>query len=96
MTAASEWRRVDAALDEILSLPSVKWQEACERIAGDDTALLRELESLLANIEGEDPVLDHPAAGRATGSRITGALPGGRHPDRRLPCDPIAGPRRHG
>ena len=64
MTSSSEWRRIDTALDEILSLPADEWSAACTRIAGSDAQLRRELESLLAKVDGEDPVLDFPAASR--------------------------------
>lgn len=65
MTSSVEWGRIEAALDEVLALPEGEWRGACTRIAGEDKSLLSELESLLANVHGDDPVLDFPAAGRA-------------------------------
>jgi tetratricopeptide (TPR) repeat protein len=60
MTGETQWSRVEAALDEILALPESQWPEACARIAGDDAALLSEIESLLEHTGGVDPVLDQP------------------------------------
>ena len=80
MTAASDWEKIDAALDEILALPESQWPEACARIAGDDAAFLEEINSLLAHTGGTDPVLDRPIAmpklvvpegpGLAAGTRV--------------------------
>ena len=78
MTASSEWRRIDAALDEILSLPAEEWTAACTRIAGSDATLRHELESLLAKVGGDDPILDFPAASRpADGGQTAAGLPSG-------------------
>ena len=74
MSVNSEWQRIDAALDEILSLPPAQWKEACARLAGNDRDFCRELESLLAHVGGEDPILDFSAAA-ATGD-IPTASPG--------------------
>lgn len=63
MTSSAEWARIEAALDEILALPEDQWSAACTRVAGEDRAFRSELESLLANVHGDDPVLDFPAAG---------------------------------
>jgi serine/threonine protein kinase len=60
VTSLVHWPRVDAALDEIVSLPESQWAEACARIAGDDALLLEELTSLVACAGGDDPVLDRP------------------------------------
>jgi serine/threonine protein kinase/tetratricopeptide (TPR) repeat protein len=78
VTSSSEWRRIDAALDEILSLPPEEWAAACARIAGPDEKLKREIESLLSQMEGEDPVLDFPAASRRAETQPRSAgLPAG-------------------
>jgi hypothetical protein len=47
-TNRAQWARIEAALDEILALPETQWPEASARLAGGDTALLAEIESLLA------------------------------------------------
>lgn len=58
MTGGAQWSQIETALDEILALPESQWPEACARIAGDDPALLEELNSLLAYAGGVDPILD--------------------------------------
>jgi hypothetical protein len=47
-TMPTEWARVDAALDELLSLDPKEWPAAILRVAQGDTALADELQSLLA------------------------------------------------
>jgi tetratricopeptide (TPR) repeat protein len=80
VTSSKEWQRIDAALDQILILPPGEWNEASRRLSGDDETLRRELESLLAQVGGDDPVLDVPAGtpllGRA--SPRVGLAPGNR------------------
>lgn len=66
MTSRAEWQRIDAALDEILALPREAWASACARLSGGDAHLRRELETLLARVDGEDPILDFPAGGSGT------------------------------
>ncbi len=61
MTTREQWARVDAALDEILALPRAAWAAACARVR--DEQLRCEIESLLANMDGMDPILDFPAGG---------------------------------
>ncbi len=80
MTSPREWRRIDAALDEILVLPPAKWDEACRRLSGDDAAFRLELESLLAQVGGEDSVLDFAAGSLPVvrGSPRGGLPPGAR------------------
>jgi eukaryotic-like serine/threonine-protein kinase len=80
VTTRSEWQRVDAALDEILMLAPEEWRAACARIAGDDADLRHELESLLAKVGGEDPILDFPAGSVPVGSEAPapGLPPGTR------------------
>jgi eukaryotic-like serine/threonine-protein kinase len=60
VTDRMQWERIEAALDEMLALPETQWPEASARLAGDDTALLAEIQSLLACSKGIDPVLDRP------------------------------------
>jgi tetratricopeptide (TPR) repeat protein len=67
VTSAREWERIDAALDEILALGPGEWQEACRRLSGGDEAFRLELESLLAQVGGVDPVLDFAAGSLPTG-----------------------------
>lgn len=66
MTSRAEWQRIDAALDEILALPREAWAAACARLSGGDAHLRRELETLLARVDGEDPILDFPTGGSGT------------------------------
>jgi serine/threonine-protein kinase len=66
VTSPWEWQRIDAALDEILGLPPGDWNAACRRLSGDDEAFRQELESLLAQMGGEDPVLDFTAGTLST------------------------------
>jgi len=80
VTAAADWEKIEAALDEILGLPEDQWPAACARIAGDDAALEAEIKSLLAHTGGVDPVLDRPipaprllvpeGSGLAAGTRV--------------------------
>ncbi len=66
VTSRAEWQRIDAALDEILALPREAWAAACARLSGGDAHLRRELKTLLARVDGEDPILDFPAGGSGT------------------------------
>jgi len=78
VTSSSEWRRIDAALDEILSLPCDEWTAACVRISGQDATLRHELQSLLSKVGGVDPILDFTAASRPAEIQPTVAgLPAG-------------------
>ncbi len=77
-TMPTEWARVDAALDELLSLPPTEWGAAIERIAQGDAALADELHSLLAAaIDADEEITG--------GNGLTGARP--PTPDD-LPLDP--------
>jgi serine/threonine protein kinase/tetratricopeptide (TPR) repeat protein len=80
VTSPREWQRIDAALDEILGLAPGEWSDACRRLSGGDTALRLELESLLAQVGGEDPLLDFPAGALPTDkeSPRVGLAPGVR------------------
>ena len=55
-----EWAKVEAGLDELLALPQSARSAGLRRIAGEDAQMRRELESLLARVEAEDPLLDRP------------------------------------
>jgi len=61
MTSQSDWQRIEAALDGVLSLPEVERPEALRRIASDDVELRDQLVSLIAHMGGDDPLLDAPA-----------------------------------
>jgi eukaryotic-like serine/threonine-protein kinase len=80
VTSPRDWQRIDAALDEILNLAPSEWNEACRRLSGNDQALRLELESLLAQVGGEDPVLDFAAGSLPVGraSSPVGLPPGAR------------------
>jgi predicted Ser/Thr protein kinase len=56
----TDWTRIEAAFDALLALPASERQAALPGVCGDDDALRREVESLLAQVDGEDPVLDRP------------------------------------
>lgn len=62
MNPEANWRRIEAALDEILEMPKSQWAAACARIAGDDSRLHGEILALLACTGGEDAILDRPLA----------------------------------
>jgi len=64
MTDASAWERIEACLDELLALPEGERAAALERLAGEDEALRRELENLLAQTVGGDALLDRPSSPR--------------------------------
>jgi serine/threonine-protein kinase len=61
MTTPSEWQRVEGALDELLALSEPERQIELQRIALEDVELHRQLESLLAHVDGDDALLDAPA-----------------------------------
>ena len=67
MTSRTDWTRIEAALDALLELPEAERPAAVARMAGDDTGLRRELESLLAHVSGSDPLLDAPALDALSG-----------------------------
>ena len=74
---AADWARVEAAFDGLLALPARDRQAALDDICANDPALRSELESLLAQLDGEDPVLDQPLYTRAGASEPAGGLPEG-------------------
>lgn len=78
MTSPEEWERINVALDEILALPRTAWPAACTRLAANNVTLRHELDSLLARIDGEDPILDFPAgeAGTVPEAAQGGLAPG--------------------
>ena len=61
-TAAADWARLDAALDELLGLPAEQRDAAITRLAAGDAAFARKLQSMAAGLDGEDALLDQPAA----------------------------------
>ena len=72
--SATGWARTDAALDELLALPAAQRAAAVARIAGTDAAFARELDSLVAQLDGDDWLLDRPAADVLVGAPV--AAPG--------------------
>jgi len=60
--SAIRWRRVEAELDLLLSLPAGEREAAARRVADGDAALGAELRSLLAHMATEGSLLDRPAA----------------------------------
>ena len=58
----ADWARLDAALDVLLGLPAEQRDAAITRLAGDDAAMARTLRSMAAGLDGEDALLDQPAA----------------------------------
>lgn len=74
----SRWARIEAALDQLLDLPETARAAALARVAGNDPELHRQLESLLAQVGGESPLLDRPAfTTTATGADAPGSLAAG-------------------
>src|SRR6201999_986800 len=57
---AADWEKIEAAFDRLLALPPADRPAELDRIAGPDEKLRRELESLLAHVDGDDPLLDQP------------------------------------
>ena len=80
MTSQSDWQRIESALDELLALPEAERSAALRGIASEDFELRDQLESLLAHVSGEDPLLDAPAINTVTaiGTEIGGLEPGYR------------------
>ncbi len=67
-SSAAGWARTDAALDELIALPAGQRAVAIARLAGTDTAFARELRSLAARLDGDDWLLDRPAAAVLSGT----------------------------
>jgi tetratricopeptide (TPR) repeat protein len=61
VNASTQWNRIDAALDELLALPSGERKAAIARLSNGDAAVRAELESLLEYLEGQDELLDGAA-----------------------------------
>ena len=59
------WRRINAILDAVLELPSGERAPHLQQVCGDDAALLREVEELLAATIASDTFLTTPAIERA-------------------------------
>ena len=89
--AASSWARTDAALDELIALPAAQRGAAIARIAGADAGFALELQSLAAQLDGDDELLDRPAADMLAG---TAAAPGAPAAPRSLTPGTRLGPWR--
>ncbi|TWB46311.1 serine/threonine-protein kinase [Nitrospirillum viridazoti] len=61
MTAKTNWPHIEAALDQLLDLPTSSRSAALLRLAGDDAIVLAELRTLLAQAERDETWLDRPA-----------------------------------
>ncbi len=78
----ADWPSIEAAFDELLSLPAAERAAALERIAMVRPELRGALESLLDHADGSDALLDHPAieaipaAAPVTGSLSVGVRVG--------------------
>jgi serine/threonine protein kinase/TolA-binding protein len=74
----ADWPSIEAALDELLSLPAADQAAALERIATMRPVLRNVLESLLDHAGGSDALLDHPAIEVIPpAAPVTGRLPNG-------------------
>lgn len=73
--AASGWARTDAALDELIALPAAQRGAAITRIAGADAGFALELQSLAAQLDGDDELLDRPAADMLSGMAAAPGAP---------------------
>lgn len=73
--AAEAWSRLEAALDRLLGLPAERQAAALSRIAQREPALAGELRSLLAQVGGEDALLDRPALALRAEADIDAAQP---------------------
>lgn len=58
---AEDWPRIEAWLDCLLDRSPARQQSALARIARREPQLAAQLRSLLAQVGGADPLLDHPA-----------------------------------
>ena len=83
-SAAAEWARLDAALDELIGLPAQHHAQAIERLAGGDEAFASGLRSMAAGLERDDLLLDRPAAQRLLGTVAVAAVEPSLVPGTRL------------
>jgi serine/threonine protein kinase/tetratricopeptide (TPR) repeat protein len=60
MNTSASWTRIEAALDEILALPTTEWSAAAIRLAAGDATILREIQTLLHYAGDEPSLLDRP------------------------------------
>ncbi|MEA1651333.1 protein kinase [Nitrospirillum sp. BR 11164] len=60
-TAKTHWPHIEAALDQLLDLPTSGRPAALLRLAGDDAIMLAELRTLLAQAGRDETWLDRPA-----------------------------------
>jgi serine/threonine protein kinase len=79
-----EWARVEAALDIVLDLPREDRAAALHTLADGDAGLRAELESLLAQVDGIDPVLDRPVLTREAEEAEEAGVGGSRAPGTRI------------
>ena len=90
MSDRSEWDTVEPILDAALELPLAERAELLAKECGDDQALRREIEELLAACEQSNGFLETPAAAFAA-SLVDRD---GAEPDDSSPESPIVGPYR--
>ncbi|MEA1675845.1 serine/threonine-protein kinase [Nitrospirillum sp. BR 11163] len=62
MNAKADWPRIEAALDQLLDLPTSSRPAALLRLAGGDATVLAELRKLLDQATRDETWLDQPAA----------------------------------
>lgn len=74
---ASNWTEIEAGLDELLALPVSRRDAALDRLAAGKPELRAELLSLIAHAEGEDSLLDRPAAIALATDHAAATLPTG-------------------
>jgi serine/threonine protein kinase len=65
MNTSASWTRIEAALDEILALPTTEWSDASIRLAAGDNGVLQEIQTLLKYAGDEPSPLDRPLEFRA-------------------------------
>ncbi|MEE3625437.1 serine/threonine-protein kinase [Nitrospirillum sp. BR 11752] len=80
MNAKAAWPRIEAALDQLLDVPTSNRTAALLRLAGDDATMLSELRRLLDQAAREDTWLDRPATYTedAPATPLTNLVPGQR------------------
>ncbi len=71
--SAAHWKRLEAALDALVDLPAADRAAAIDRLAGADAALHAELWALCRSMDGDDALLDRPAAAGLTEPSAVGA-----------------------
>jgi tetratricopeptide (TPR) repeat protein len=71
---STDWNRVEAALDELLALPTAERQAAIAHLAGSNAPMRAEIESLLNYVDGGDELLDGAAVDAITTPEPPGKL----------------------